>query len=203
MKARFPAILFVALLVAASASAQITIFEETFGVVSGGTSDPLPAGWTAINVDGLTPAAAVSYVTDAWIVRDDFIYDATDAVAFSTSWYTPSGQADDWAITPAIVLTANNALSWEAVAPDPTYPDGYEVRLSTTTPDVAGMTTILETIPAEADVWTPRSTDLSAFAGQTVYIGFRNNSNDQFLLMLDDVTVTDPVPVELMSFSVN
>ncbi len=203
MKIRLSAIIMVVMLVTGSSMAQITIFEETFGTVPAGPSDPLPAGWTAINADGLTPAANVSYVTDAWVVREDFVIDPTDAVAISTSWYSPAGQADDWAITPPIVLTANNSLSWEGYAPDPAYPDGYEVRLSTTTPTVAGMTTLLATIPAEAQVWTQRSADLSAFAGQTVYIGFRNNSFVRFLLFLDDVRVTDPVPVELMAFTVN
>jgi hypothetical protein len=190
------------LLTAGSVGAQVTIFEETFGTVPAGPSDPLPAGWTTINVDGRTPAASVAWVTDAWVVREDFILDPTDAVAFSTSWYSPAGASNDWAITPQIALTANNSLSWEGYAPDPAYPDGYEVRLSTTTPDVAGMTVVLATIPAEAQVWTPRSADLSAYAGQNVYIGFRNNSNDQFLLAIDDIRVTDPVPVELMRFSV-
>ena len=165
------------------------IFEETFGTPSGGTSDSLPAGWTAINVDGLTPDASVAFVDEAWIVREDFTTDPADAVAFSTSYYSPPGTSDDWAITPQINLTAGNVLEWEALAPDAAYPDGYEVRLSTTTPTVAAMTVVLATVPAENAAWTPRSVSLAAYAGQAVYIGFRNNSTDRFILLLDDVRV--------------
>lgn len=191
------------LFAAGVATAQVTIFEETFGAPPGpGVGDPLPAGWTAIDVDGQIVHANVSYVTDAWVVTDNFD-DPTDAVAASTSWYATPGTSDDWMISPAIVLTASNTLSWDAKAQDPAYPDGYEVWLSTTTPTIPAMTNALFSTPAESATWVAQSADLSAFVGQTVYVGFRNNSADQFMLLIDDVVVTDPVPVELMSFSVN
>lgn len=162
------------------------IFSEDFQVAAG----VFPAGWTLINNDGLTPAASVNYVNNAWIVRDDFVAGvAPDSCAFSTSWYAPAGTADDWMITPPISITANNVLSWDALAPDVSFADGYEVRISTTTPTIAGLSTVLYSNSGEGQTWTTRTADLSSYAGQTVYIAWRNNSTDKFLLMIDNISV--------------
>lgn len=166
---------------------------------------PFPAGWLLRNVDNRTPNGAVSYVNEAWEVREDFGQDVTNCVAFSTSWYTPAGQADDWMWTPAIVLPAGTTtLTWRARAYDPSYPDGYEVRVMASPNTPTGGTGVIGnqitnstqvfSVAAEATAWTPHSVPLTAFGGQTVYVGFRNNSNDQFLVVVDDVTVIDSTP---------
>jgi hypothetical protein len=91
---------------------------------------PMPAGWLLRNVDNRTPEAAVAYVNEAWEVREDFKFDVSDCAAFSTSWYAPVGPADDWMWTPLIgPLPAVTFLNWNAVAYDPSFPDGYEVRV--------------------------------------------------------------------------
>lgn len=164
---------------------QAQIFSEDFNSPGGA----FPTGWTLINQDGLTPATNVGYVTDAWVVRDDFIVQG-DTCAFSTSWYTPAGTANDWMITPPIALgNANYIVSWEANAPDANYPDGYEVRIGLS-PTIAGQSTILYTTPAELSVWTSRQAVIPAsFNNQTVYISWRNNSNDDFLLLIDSIRV--------------
>jgi hypothetical protein len=168
-----------------SVSAQ-PVFSEDFN----GTT-PLST-WTLFNIDARTPAANVSFVNDAWVTRED--YDTTgvgDNIAVSTSWYAPAGTADDYMVTPAITLTNNNVLFYDAKAQDPAYPDGYELRISTTVPTVAGLLAnpALFTIAGENATWTRRSVSLSSYAGQTVYLGWRNNSNDQFVLCVDNVLV--------------
>jgi hypothetical protein len=150
-------------------------------------------GWTVIDVDGHTPDAAVSFVTDAHVVTDQF-EPGMNFGAYSTSWYTPAAQADDWLVTPQIVLGAASMLSWEAWAPDATFADGYEVRIST------GMPTVMDfmvdpplfTIANEDDVFAPHAVDLAAagYASEAVYLAFRNDSNDDFILVIDDVQVT-------------
>lgn len=155
---------------------------------------PFPAGWTLFNVDGHTPSANVSYVNDAWEDREDFDFDVTECAAFSTSWYSPAGQADDWMWSPPVVLTASAALSWRAVAYDAAYADGYEVRVKTgTAPDLGNQTTsdVVFSVAAEQSAWTPHTIDISAYGGQTIYVGFRNHSTDKFLLVVDDVRVKD------------
>lgn len=202
MKTRL--LLLFALLSISSANSQI-IFSEDFQ----GTGGTFGAGWTLINQDGLIPNASVAYVNNAWIIREDFVTpNNADSCAFSTSWYTPAGIANDWMITPQMSLTANNQLSWEAMTPDVNYADDYEVRISTTTPTIAGFNAnpVLYTTTGEPQVWTAHSVSLAAYAGQNVYLAWRNKANDEFLLMIDDIVVevltpfdvamSDPTPEE-------
>ncbi len=177
-------LLFVAVISSTGTIAQ-TIFSENFE----GTGGTFPSGWALFNVDNLTPATQVAYVNAAWIVRDDFVTPG-DTCAFSNSWYNPVGTANDWMISPAITLgSAGYILKWEAVAPDVNYADGYEVRIGTAQ-TTAGQTTVLTSVAAENQSWTPRQIIIpGSFNNQTVYISFRNNSNDKFLLMVDSIRV--------------
>lgn len=185
------------------ASAQ-TVFLEDFdgvgGPVAGGAGTySFPAGWTLVNVDNRTPDPGVGYVNDAWERREDFSYNVADSAAFSTSWYSPVGAADDWMWTPAITVPASGELRWNAVAYDPSYLDGYEVRIMVAPNTPTGATgslgnmvsasTQLFSVAAENSTWTSRSVSLSSYAGQTVQIAFRNNSNNMFVLLIDDVEV--------------
>ena len=178
------------IVLSSSAFSQV-IFSEDFN-----SSVGMPAGFTMINNDGLTPATNVAYVNDAWINRIDFIT-PSDSCAFSTSWYTPAGTSDDWMITPSIAISAgvSASLYWEGLAPDAAYPDGYEVWVSNGAPTIAGMTggTMVYTTTAEAQVWTPHTVDISTFAGSSVRVAFRNNATDQFILMVDSIVVTEIV----------
>jgi hypothetical protein len=154
----------------------------------------LPAGWAVFNGDGLTPNAAVSQITNAWIVAADFDI-AGEQVAMSTSWYTTPGASNDWLITPSINLTANNELRWQAEAQDPDFPDGYEVRLTTGAQLPANTTNfnnVLFTVAAEvAGSRASHTVNLqnAGFSNQNVSIAFRNNSFDQFILMVDNIEV--------------
>lgn len=187
------------------ADAQI-IFQEDFDGIGGPTAGgagtySFPAGWLKRNVDNRTPATSVSYVNEAWERREDFSFNVADSCAFSTSWYSPAGPADDWMWTPLIgPLPANCVLKWNAVTYDASYPDGYSVRIMTSTqgPPTGGTgvlgnqvtnSTQVFNVTAENTTWTARQVSLSAYAGQSIYIAFRNTSNDQFLLLIDDISV--------------
>lgn len=192
-------------LLATPVTAQV-LFKETFnnipGPRSGGAGTyAFPAGWLLRNVDNRTPNAQVSYVNDAWERREDFANNVTDSAAFSTSWYAPTGQADDWMWTPLIgTISANTKLRWRGLAYDPLFRDGYEVRIMTAEqgPPTGGNgaignqvtnSTVVFSVANENASWTNREVSLGSFAGKSVYVGFRNNSNDQFLLLIDDVEV--------------
>ncbi|GAB5416927.1 MAG: hypothetical protein Crog4KO_17940 [Crocinitomicaceae bacterium] len=167
------------------------IFSEDFQ----NTNGALPAGWTVIDNDGNTPDANVAQFTSAWIVAGDFD-NAIDSVAMSTSWYVPAGQSDDWLITPAINLTTNNVLTFEEEAQDANFPDGYELRISTTTPTIAGFLAnpaLLSVAAASGAAWLTQTVDLQAagYSNQTIYLAWRNNSTDQFVLMIDDIVISD------------
>lgn len=196
-----------------------TLFFEDFDGIPGSTfSGPgtysFPAGWLLVNVDNRTPDGQVAYVNEAWERREDFGLSVTDSCAFSTSFYSPVDQADDWMWTPPINLAgAHVVLSWRARAWDPDFRDGYEVRIMTVPPtgsngNMGNMlsSALLFITPAENTAWTTHSINLNAYAGQIVYIGFRNNSNDKFLLLIDDVAVRgdiDALPVKLVDFQGN
>lgn len=96
-------------------------------------------------------------------------------------------------ITPGISITSSDAyLVWKAGAPDQSFPDGYDVRISTTGTTLADFTAApVLSVAAEGDVWTNRYINLSSYNGQTIYVAFVNNSNDQFLLQIDDILVDD------------
>ncbi|MCX7551789.1 T9SS-dependent choice-of-anchor J family protein [Xanthomarina sp. F2636L] len=176
--------LLITLLLTVNFTFSQVLFEDDFD-----GSGPGLAGWTLVNVDGLTPASGVSQFTNAWIEADDFD-NPGDVVAMSTSWYAPAGTADDWMITPAITLTDAAILTWDEEGQDASFPDGYEVRLSTATTALADFTNVLYTTTAASGaVWTSQSADLTPYLGETVYIAWRNNSTDQFILMINNVMV--------------
>ncbi len=185
--------------------AQI-IFQEDFdqipGPTLGGPGTYLFApGFLLRNVDGGTPVAGVSYVNEAWERREDFANNVADSASFSTSWTTPASTANDWMWTPLIgPIPANTVLKWNAVTYDASYPDGYEVRIMTSAggPPTGGTgvignqitnSTSVFSIAAEDITWTARSISLAAYVGQSIYIAFRNNSTDKFLLLIDDIQV--------------
>lgn len=187
-------------------------FDEIPGPTAGGAGTyAFPTGWFLRNVDNRTPDAQVAYVNEAWERREDFANNTADSVAFSTSYYSPFGQADDWMWTPQIAIPSNSNLKWNALAYDAAYPDGYEIRIMTTAPtggngDIGNQvsaSTQVFSIPAENTVWTARTVSLTAYEGQNVYIGFRNNSNDQFVLVIDDILVESdsPIDAELVSIT--
>ncbi|UFK97756.1 T9SS-dependent choice-of-anchor J family protein [Kaistella faecalis] len=190
------------------------IFQETFDGISGSTTGgagtyKFPPGWLLRNVDNKTPSSQVGYVNEAWERREDFQTNVIDSVAFSTSWYSPSGQADDWMWTPKITVPDTGAdvvLKWNAKAYDPAYPDGYEVRIMldptepTGGPGVMGnqLTSSVQlfSTPAENTAWTARSLSLNDYRNKTFRIAFRNNSTDKFILVIDDVEVSALINID-------
>jgi hypothetical protein len=94
-------------------------------------------------------------------------------------------------ISPQIALPAANAfLQWDAKAQDLTFKDGYKVMLAPNGGNtVADFTVTLYSITAENSAWTTRTANLSAYVGTTVRIAFVNNSNDQFVLLVDNISV--------------
>lgn len=170
-------------------------FGQTFQEDFDGNG-PGIAAWTVLDVDGKTPNEAVAFITNGWNsidrLGDDGNYGgpAGNYAAMSTSWYTPAGTSNDWLISPQISLTAASTLKWDAKAQDPDFPDGYKVMLSTNGGNtVADFTVQLFTTAGENSEWVTREASLSAYTGQTIRVAFVNNSNDKFMLLVDNVKV--------------
>ena len=152
-----------------------------------------------VDVDKRTPAAQVASFTGAWNITGD-LSDGNPA-AVSNSWYTPAGAADDWMMTPVITgITAKTFLVWSARAIDGNFPDGYQVRVSENGGSAtADFKDVIFQIPGENTDLTRRIVNLSAYVGKDIRIAFRNNSNDQFLLLVDDITVAELKDVDASS----
>jgi thiol-disulfide isomerase/thioredoxin len=172
---------------------EAQIFSEDFNA-------GIPATFTLTDVDGFTPNNTnftVGSFQSGNLTAED--------CAVSVSWFNPFGQADDWMVTPAITIPSSTSLislQFDALGYEAAYSDGVEVYVSTTgsTPsDFTGIAIYNSTpttagpnpVGGENDVWTTRSVDLTSFVGQTIYIAFRNNSNDMNMLGIDNVTVSE------------
>nr|Q51845.1 RecName: Full=Hemagglutinin A; Flags: Precursor [Porphyromonas gingivalis]AAB17128.1 hemagglutinin A [Porphyromonas gingivalis] len=167
----------------------------------------LPNGWTMIDADG---------DGHNWLSTINVYNTAThtgDGAMFSKSW-TASGGAkidlspDNYLVTPKVTVPENGKLSYWVSSQVPWTNEHYGVFLSTTGNEAANFTIKLleETLgsdkPAPMNLvksegvklpapYQERTIDLSAYAGQQVYLAFRHfNSTGIFRLYLDDVAVS-------------
>ena len=188
-----------------TANAQQVVFEENWDGTGPGIE-----GWTLYDEDGNEvymddPLSAL--ITDAWnilslddiqgaIAGFEYPEDATGMegnVAASTSWYTTVQTSNDWLVTPAIVISPdleNVELNWAANSMgNPTYLEDYEVMISTTDNAVGSFEQLLN-VPNELNTGNYRTVSLEEYIGETVYIAFRNIGSDQYVMLLDNITVT-------------
>ncbi|MDR0802110.1 T9SS-dependent choice-of-anchor J family protein [Fluviicola sp.] len=187
-----------------SAFSQV-VLSENFDAAT-----TLPAGWAQYNVDGLTVASALSsynFGANGWVIRAN-IATGVGNHAVSTSYYTPAGTSDDWLVSPSIAVPSATGFvcQFDAKAQDPQYPDGFKVYVSTTGNTVADFTNpAVLTVAAAPSTYTQQSFSLDAYQGQNIYIAIRNNSNDQFLLFVDNFVVRKPLNDDaiLVSSSLN
>lgn len=164
---------------------DITTLPYTYGFEDGlgcwntvnGSADGEP--WYVYNCAGLSNVSphSGSYVASSW------------------SWNSVAIQADAWLISPHFVLpttTDSILLTWWEVA-NSSYPDSYSVAISTTTSDTSAFTVIRPSTPA-AGSWTQQTLNLSAYAGQSVYIAFHHVDYDENYLLIDDVALSVGAP---------
>lgn len=184
---------------ALNTQAQTIILDEDFQSAS------IPANWSVVindtfsvnddvNVDNVNTNLNFD---GGWITLAD-PDNPTDTIAGAASFFTTAGQADRWLITPPLTLGAyGNFVTWNARSHDPSYQDGYYVMVSTTDNQVASFTDTIVAIGFEDADWINRSFNLSdeGYNNQTIYLGFRLRSYDQFKLYIDDVQVRKDDPV--------
>lgn len=100
---------------------------------------------------------------------------------------------NNWLVTPAITIPAGAAASltfWVAGQDASWCEEHYEVYVSTTGNTVADFTGTPVHEAITTDTYVQQTIDLSAYAGQTVYIAFVHNEvSDMFVFLLDDVEV--------------
>jgi|GEM_PF-1387103 hypothetical protein len=200
------------LAVSGMATAQLTIDEDF-------ASPGLSGDWTAIDEDGETPSVDPSFTTwFVDTVNAEGPYQGT-IHAQSTSWlegFAPGNR--NWLISSAVEVDANTNIAWAAApAQGYLYMDGYTVLISTTDTELASFTDTLEhyaqninDTPAEFSdgvvhenwvgdptlgdplaqgVMVHREFSLADYDGQTIYIAFLHDSDDDFFLLMDYVKV--------------
>ena len=104
--------------------------------------------------------------------------------------------ADNWAITPAIKIYESSILSFQLAYANPKYPDKVGVYVGETA-NVNEMTEVLAPTSFSRTAkrqFKEEKVDLSAFAGKTCYIAFRHQDYDNYLVLIDDVTVYTTAP---------
>lgn len=165
----------------------MTILDERF------SADSIPGGWEVLDEDAFAPNNNILFLTPVggWQSVVDFKdIDSVNRILASPSWYQDTtGASDDYLILPKTFIPENVCLSWYAYSQDKFFPESYEIRVSTTTPDPTGFLAnpALLTVSAEGDAFTYRSISLNAYAGEEVYIAFRHTSVNKFILALDDI----------------
>ena len=162
-----------------SVKAQITVFSEGF------EDGVLPAGWTNIDADN---------DGNTWVHNSTTFVDGHESDGAFVSFSKLNNAAltpDNWLVTPAIPLAGNSTLTFWRMSSFSAPQEHYGIFVSTTSAtDLTSFTQVFEeTLPSYH--WMEKTVDLSAYAGQTVYIAFRHYSCTNLLaLILDDITVT-------------
>ena len=113
---------------------------------------------------------------------------------------------DRWLISPELTLSSfGNIINWKGKSHDASFPDSYEVRISTTGTELVDFTDTVEIVYGENDLWESRSVNLSdsGYNDQTVHIAFRIFSADGFKIYIDDFeqVINDPASVNDLNAS--
>ena len=160
---------------------------------------------SSYDLSGNTPTSAMQSVGfaagKAWLFKLMDDYASTNYYAGSTSAFTPAGRANAWLVTQPIEIPATGCqLSWKSESYEPTAPDGLKVFISTqggnpetdftdepvwqTEAESAGETNSLD------GEWNEHSLSLDAYAGQTIWIAFVNQTYNGCILCIDDIRVS-------------
>jgi len=172
-----------------------------------------PDGWIKINPDGGSGWAQVENGTTplpGWTGGTVTVPDGGGNNVVYCTWNTGGASSNDqWLITPPLDIVDGDILKfWMEVQNADQYADHVEILLSTTDNNVNSFTEVLEIFNFnDASPWTEYIYDLSAYAGQTVYVGFRemvaDNQNDGAFVSLDLVQVGTLAAVDATLLSIN
>lgn len=180
--------LFVALFVMAFCAKAQYLLQEGF------EGEDVPQGWTVIDNDG--DGYEWYVLNNSQSESGGFVVHSGDGHITSASYQSVALTPDNWLITPALQISGPTTLSFWVAGQDPSWAAEYfGVFLSTTGTNVSDFTVELTNGTATGTM-TQHTVDLSAYAGQTVYIAFRHyNVTDMFRLNLDDVEIYSGVGI--------
>ncbi|MBI5805169.1 choice-of-anchor J domain-containing protein [candidate division TA06 bacterium] len=142
-----------------------------------------PAGWTTQDLAGMD---------ESWQQSDLDYYNGSYSAFID---YDCSEYSEDWLITPQITIQANDTLYFWMNVYDPGYEDDTYIKISTGDNQPASFTTTLLHLYDDYGAgnyvysWTQYAVDLSAYAGQTVYLAFHHTDDCGDGIFIDDVSV--------------
>lgn len=183
-------LLFLLLLGVLSSHGQTQIYFDDF-------EDQDISDWTLYDGDGDN-----NWWGDQFTVNNSSGVAVTPVSLISRSWLGSPLTPDNWAVTPLIDLSAypvgsTVTLSWKVKAAAASWDqENYSVYAATAN-DVATLTAATVTFneiyddPGDTGPILDRTLDLSALAGQGIYIAFRHHDcTDMDYLCIDEVKVT-------------
>ena len=147
--------------------------------------------------DAFPPSGWATYaVGSGWYQSSSYSHTGTYC-AYHTYEYT---SCDDWLVTPQFTVPDGAVLTfWER-----TYWDSYYVYhgiwISTGSGDPADgdFVELMEDNAATGGTWVQTTVDLSAYAGQQVYIAFRYQGYNADTWAIDDVMISSPAGTTLV-----
>ncbi len=165
-------------------------------------------GWTLIDNDGdgLNWVNSVNSVSASGYDYTGLAHGGNYFV-YSQSFidYDGAYDADNYLVSPQkYAITNGSTLNFWADNANDSYPDHFAIAISTAdTPTAASFTDIWSHQGAKAEGkaatrhaegryenWRSHSVDLSAYAGQNVWIAFHHQDYDMYEIWIDDVTLT-------------
>ena len=143
-----------------------------------GTTFP-PDGWTVYNFGG----------GDAWSRYTSYYH--TEPACARIYYDVPN---NDWLITPRLTVQGGDTLKFWWRAQSTAYEETLWVRVSIN-PDVSDTSSYygVDIVKNNLIEWTQKVVDLSAYAGQDVYIAFHYACHNNYGFAIDDVTGPTPI----------
>ena len=167
----------------------------------------MPAGWTAIDADG----DGFNWCIASSVMTTGYGHNASTDCVLSQSYSNSYGalNPNNFLVTPQVTVGSNSTFSFYACAQDASYAaEHFGVAVSTTTPTAAAFEMVQEwTLTAKGSgvmapgrdgqtraqgTWYEYNVDLSAYAGQQIYIALRHfNCTDMFYIDVDDIALSN------------
>ncbi|WP_370899880.1 T9SS type A sorting domain-containing protein [Chryseobacterium gossypii] len=148
-------------------------------------SATMPADWTIIN--GGDPGTWETWTTyDAYTTIDPHSGSHYLGLEYGSSAH------DDYAVSPAIVVSAgvSDKLTFWSKNGGSGLAEEFDIKISTTTPTVAGLTNTLASAVSPPTTWTQYTYDLTPYVGQTIYIAFYSSTEDIWFIGIDDFEIS-------------
>lgn len=192
-------------LISTHSFAQRILINEGFET-SGFNADSLPTGWYAVDNDGTNPG----YPLATWKARDSGVtFPGVNGIIHSRAhngvrgssipWRAGDPVADDWMFTDSATIAVGDSLIFWMLLGTPgdinltNYIDTMQVHVCSDQDPLLSIAKLATIRSLDSqNVWTLYKYDLSAYAGQRIYISFRyymNTTVDGLWCNVDDILV--------------